>query len=1116
VLIRVQKFYHPTANGQPVNTNYKTCNMKKSTLLTLMFFLCLTITYSQPGQLDASFGNKGIVNTDFGTPSQIYSASATQVLTQADGTIYVIIATNGITITRLHGDGTMDSSYGRNGYAQSVFFESASGVLQPDGKIVLAGGTSVDFALARYNTDGTFDTTFSSDGKLTTDFASGYDYANSVAIQRDGKIVVAGGGFGDFAIARYNTDGTLDTTFSKDGKQTTDFASGDEIASSVALQSNGKIVVAGYTIGANSGYNYDFALARYNADGTPDTTFSGDGKQTTDFRSQNDFVETAAIQSDGKIVVSGGTSDDFALARYNTDGSLDTTFSEDGKQTTDFNPAANYLYDYAYSMIIQKDGKIILAGSDVVDFALARYNTDGSLDITFSEDGKQTTDFGYAGEHAASVALQTDGEIVVVGGSLTTDGDSGDDDKYNFSIARYNSDGSPDTAFSEDGKISDYIHAGHTIYTSSAIQSDGKIVVAGSTKQGSSSLFAVARYNKDGTLDTTFSKDGKKTTGFGSSGEVASSLVIQSDGKIVVAGYTNAENEYAHDFAVARYNTDGTLDTTFSEDGRKTMDFRNDIAFAVAVQNNGKIVVAGTVIARFNTDGSLDNTFSGDGIAEANFKISSVVLQNNGKIVVAGGPYYWELDSKSNLALARYNADGSLDNTFSEDGMQATDFEIASAAIQSDGKITVAGTIFNKANNTNDFALARYNTDGTPDITFSEDGKRIIDLASGHDRASSIVIQNDGKIVVAGNSWNGSNNNFALARFNTNGSLDHSFAEDGKQVTAVSEGSNIINDLAIFGNKLYAVGWGQYIGNEGVVAKYLLNSRSENKAPIVSLSIPYNILKYSATARIILNAAATDEDGTITKVQFYDGYTLLRTEDVYPYGFLWADVPAGNYTLTAKAFDNYGNVTTSNSIKVSVVDENVPPVVSIVSPVDDTTYTGPATIRLIANALDPNDKISKVEFYNGATLIRTEYYDPYTYKWTNVQPGTYTVTAKAYDDKGLSATSAPVTVTVTMPNLPIVNSRPSFEKQNDLSGDLSLRLSPNPARSSLQIYTKGLQQNKPSTISVISASGVVVKTINSSTLKQTVQLDVSSLVRGVYTVKVISGDKVTYKQFVKL
>ncbi len=147
-------------------------------------------------------------------------------------------------------------------------------------------------------------------------------------------------------------------------------------------------------------------------------------------------------------------------------------------------------------------------------------------------------------------------------------------------------------------------------------------------------------------------------------------------------------------------------------------------------------------------------------------------------------------------------------------------------------------------------------------------------------------------------------------------------------------------------------------------------------------------------------------------MQFYNGTTLLHTETEFPYGFLWINVPAGIYSFTAKAFDDSGNVTTSNGINVSVVDSNVAPVVSIVSPVDDTAYTGPATIQIIAKAKDPNERISKVEFYNGTTLIRTENYYPYTYTWTNVKPGTYTITAKAYDNKGLSTASEPVTVTV--------------------------------------------------------------------------------------------------------
>ncbi|WP_018611673.1 Ig-like domain-containing protein [Segetibacter koreensis] len=292
-----------------------------------------------------------------------------------------------------------------------------------------------------------------------------------------------------------------------------------------------------------------------------------------------------------------------------------------------------------------------------------------------------------------------------------------------------------------------------------------------------------------------------------------------------------------------------------------------------------------------------------------------------------------------------------------------------------------------------------------------------------------------------------------------------------------------------------------------------LEPEGKNKPPTVSLSIPYNILKYTAPARIKLNATASD-DRIITKVQFYNGSTLLHTEDDYPYGFLWTDVPIGSYTLLAKAFDDSGNVTTSNSIKILVVKENLEPFVSIVSPVDSTTYFAPASPRLIAAARDVNDKISKVEFYEGTTLLRTEYIYPYTYTWSDVQPGTYRITAKAYNVNGLTATSKVVTIKVI--NETIVSNKLIVNSKWGPNSSLSLKLGPNPANNILRVSIKGLQQGSKASISIMSALGVVVKTIDVNASNQVVQLDVSSLVRGIYIVKVTSGDRVMYKQFIKL
>ena len=182
-----------------------------------------------------------------------------------------------------------------------------------------------------------------------------------MAIQADGKILVAGVGMRNFAVARYNSNGTLDTSFDGDGKLTTDFG-GSDYVSGMAIQADGKIVVAG-------GSNSDFAVARYNSNGTLDTSFDGDGKLTTDFRGY-DLANTMAIQADGKILVAGGSDSDFAVARYNSNGTLDTSFDGDGKLRINFSDG----YDFANSMAIQTDGRIVLAGTNSRDFALARLN----------------------------------------------------------------------------------------------------------------------------------------------------------------------------------------------------------------------------------------------------------------------------------------------------------------------------------------------------------------------------------------------------------------------------------------------------------------------------------------------------------------------------------------------------------------------------------------------------------------------------------------------------------------------------------------------------------------------------------------------------------------------
>jgi uncharacterized delta-60 repeat protein len=748
------------------------------------------------GDLDPTFSGDGKQTTDM--PLGSSRAAATAI--QPDGKVVVVgrdfAHGGGSAVARYNPNGSPDTSFSGDGKLTNQFGDGAAVALQADGKIVVVGGS----AISRYNPNGTLDPTFSGDGNQTI---ANIVTAGGVAIQDDGKIVVVGGTSGegqshDFAVARYNPNGSLDTSFSGDGKQTTDLG-GADAAQAVALQDDGKIVAAGA-----SGAGGQFALVRYNTNGSLDTSFSGDGKELNAFGFGG--ARGVALQSDGKIVVVGGTSGqiqarDFALVRYNTNGSLDTSFSGDGRQRTDIEDV-----DAATAVAVQGDGKIVAAGyADVLsvdhpdvaisgDFAVARYNTNGSLDTSFSGDGKQTTDFfGTHFDSAAGVALQGDGKIVAVG---EADHGGGED----VGLARYSLDGSLDTTFSGDGKQTTFFGGIGEHANAVAIQDDGKIVAVGhsgpgaTNGQGPPGDFGLARYNPDGSLDTSFSGDGRQTTDFGTSDE-ANAVAIPGDGKIVVVGQGGPLFAGTH-FALARYNPDGSLDTSFSGDGMETTNFgagTDDAATGVAIQDDGKIVVVGSsfpgfAVARYNPDGSLDTTFSGDGLqrtSDAGFQFAlGVGVQANGKIVAVGVRYAGTFGD-NDFALARYKPGGALDTSFSGDGLQTTSFggndRAAGVALQGDGKIVAVGQA--DGDGAKNLALARYSPNGSLDTTFSGDGKQTTDFG-GVDGANSVALQPDGRIVAAGFAG-ATGSNFALARYSPNGSLDTTFSGDGKQTTNV-------------------------------------------------------------------------------------------------------------------------------------------------------------------------------------------------------------------------------------------------------------------------------------------------------------------------------------------
>jgi len=401
-------------------------------LIALMLCSHATLVFAGDGGLDHTFGSGGKVITQL---SQDPSSGINAIKVQADGKLIAAgdISNNfaaDFAIARYNTDGSLDASFGMGGVVTTDFLgaqDAALGVaIQNDGRIVAAGyafssNASYNFALARYNTDGTLDATFGSGGRVTTDFFTSDDEAVAIAILTDGKIVVAGlasdiAGVSDFAIARYNADGSLDTSFGANGTVTTDFSGHHDVAMSLAIQADGKVLIAGSSVNA---FNYDFALARYNTDGSLDPGFGIGGQVTTDFFATDDEVLGVAIQADNKIVAVGGspgpgTNNNFVLARYNTDGTLDNTFGSGGKVSTDFLGE----YDRATAVAIQTDQRIVVtgtvAGANTAFFGLARYDSNGSLDLNFGDGGKVTTDFSTPAA-ANSLVIQSDNKIVVAG-----------------------------------------------------------------------------------------------------------------------------------------------------------------------------------------------------------------------------------------------------------------------------------------------------------------------------------------------------------------------------------------------------------------------------------------------------------------------------------------------------------------------------------------------------------------------------------------------------------------------------------------------------------------------------------------------------------------------------
>jgi uncharacterized delta-60 repeat protein len=390
----------------------------------------------------------------------------------------------------------------------------------------------------------------------------------------------------------------LDPSFGKAGKVITTVGMPASGARAVLIQPDGKIVAAGFPGYRRGG----FALVRYRRDGSLDPTFGSHGRVTTRLVSDPRFASGPAFalarQRDGKIIAAGSGEGTIALARYSRRGRLDPRFGTGGIVQTKFSDSERHSVG-ARDVVLQPDGKIVAVGEYLSSqegglpdqaFALVRYRTDGTLDPSFGTDGKVTTATD-GGAHA--VALQPNGKIVVAGSSETGS-------QVLFTVARYASDGSLDPTFGSAGIVETRLGRLGSAWAV-ILQRSGKIVVVGGAWE-KRSVFALVRYNRTGTLDSSFGSRGIVKIGFGAgSSAEATAAAPQRDGRIVVVGWVYRYPKW--EFALARFRVNGSLDRSFGVGGRVTTSFRSaapktrrgreDSAYAVAIQPDGRIVAAG-------------------------------------------------------------------------------------------------------------------------------------------------------------------------------------------------------------------------------------------------------------------------------------------------------------------------------------------------------------------------------------------------------------------------------------------------------------------------------------------------------------------------------------------
>jgi uncharacterized delta-60 repeat protein len=725
--------------------------------------------YTVTGALDSTFGNGGRLVAPF---------EIRAITVQADGKIVVI--GNGslgaiygrFVVARYNSNGTLDGTFGEGGQSSFAGFAGSNGFhfkvkVRDDGKILIGSrtdGCPNTLSFLRLTARGDLDNSFSDDGVLTiqdfTDIEVDFQTDGSMIVSRagyyvpytrptagaGGVTVIPWGNSGNFlarndpALVRYNDLGELDTTFGEQGIARLSFEPG-----TFKIDANDEIYVVPY--GRSDGYFRDgaFQATKVSRNGQIDSSFTS---QETLFIGRTPAVTRAVVQPDGKLLLAKAFNESSViLRRVNPDGSADNTFGDSGytlwSHTLSGNPPLNALQ-------LQRDGKILFVDGTPEAPRVTRFNANGTLDTGFGTNGSIVENAVPSEDEVTKMLVQPDGKILAIGrfGIAKIR-----DQNARFGLTRFNPDGTTDHTFGDSGKVSFIYGKASTGFYDARLQSDGKIVVVGTAVTDQNPDHVVMRFLPNGALDSSFGAGGIVTFDVGNLSSYGLAVEVDTSGRVIVAGI---HEKNVPEIFVMRFLSNGSFDTSFNGTGTHRVPvpkLHADRWLKLAIQKTGKIIAVGNLwhgdihsffMARFNTDGTADNSFGIKGFIDtknywtSSFLANSLALQGDDKLLVMTTTISTSGDFG---ALFRFTSNGAPDSTFDDEGqvLLRGNFNNSQVAAAPNGKIYLVGNLH----------LYRLNPNGSFDTTFGNNGQYEFSETSIYQKLRSLVVQADGKVLLA-------------------------------------------------------------------------------------------------------------------------------------------------------------------------------------------------------------------------------------------------------------------------------------------------------------------------------------------------------------------------------